>query len=122
MTKAMIEEVEEWRRRGAHLEGQAVDMIVELCRRKMSLAGMDEDEGYLELMFKDEVKNYLMRQAINAKSYQMMIEKGVIKDVFNMQTDTMPSEVSKCRSAKTGAYLQQMQGRNIRGRSFLRRA
>lgn len=42
------------------------DEIFRLCLRKMEICGIENREKYLPLLFRDEVKNYIIRRGINA--------------------------------------------------------
>lgn len=47
-----------------------VEEVIEICRRKIQLTGQAED--YMLLLLPDELKNYCIRNTINAISLAMM--------------------------------------------------
>lgn len=64
---------EELKRITAEFKGTAggvsdseTDEIFRLCLRKMEICGIENQEKYLPLLFRDEVKNYIIRRGINA--------------------------------------------------------
>ena len=42
------------------------DEIFRICLRKMEICGIENQEKYLPLLFRDEVKNFIIRRGINA--------------------------------------------------------
>ena len=42
------------------------DEIFRLCLRKMEICGIENREEYLPFLFRDEVKNFIIRRGINA--------------------------------------------------------
>lgn len=43
-----------------------VDEIYRLCLRKMEICGIENQDEYLPRLFRDEVKNFIIRRGINA--------------------------------------------------------
>ena len=50
---------------GGVTDGEA-DEIFRFCLRKMKICGIENQEEYLPLLFRDEVKNFIIRRGINA--------------------------------------------------------
>ena len=50
---------------GGVTDGEA-DEIFRICLRKMEICGIENQEKYLPLLFRDEVKNFIIRRGINA--------------------------------------------------------
>lgn len=67
--------VNEYRSKGCHLSDEEVEYIHWYCHRKMEVAKIENREEYLPLLFGDEVKNHLLRNAINATTILRMLEK-----------------------------------------------
>lgn len=94
-------------------------MIESLCKRKMEISRMKPDERYLELMFEDEVRNFLFRNAVNEMSTQMM--KEAKENVLNVRTVPMSSEMSECAGTTADEGMREVQGRNLRRGKIFRR-
>lgn len=47
--------------------------VVSLCVRKIEITGQKED--YMKLLLPDELKNYVIRRAINATTFLRQMEK-----------------------------------------------
>lgn len=103
MRKELREIVEEFRAADLHISDGEAEDIEKYCWRKMEVAKVENKEEYLPLLFRDEVKNYLYRLAVNATSILMMIKKEATESVRDMQTSTMPSKMPECVGAKSGA-------------------
>ena len=58
--------VSEWVNKGVHISQETVDYVLWYCERKMDVNGIENRKEYLPLLFRDELKNYLFRQAVNA--------------------------------------------------------
>lgn len=76
MRKELQEIVEEFRAADLHSSDEEAEEIENYCWRKMEVAKVENQEEYLPLLFRDEVKNYFFRMAVNAKSMLMMMEKA----------------------------------------------
>lgn len=64
--KELWEIVEEHRAKGILIEGEEVERVCGLCRRKMEICHVEDRKKYFPLLFRDELKNYLFRRAVNA--------------------------------------------------------
>lgn len=58
--------VSNWVKKGVHISQETVDYVLWYCERKMDVNRIENREEYLPLLFKDELKNYLFRQYVNA--------------------------------------------------------
>lgn len=67
--------VSDWTKKGVHISQETVDYVLWYCERKMDVNGIDNREEYLPLLFKDELKNYLFRQHINATTILRAAER-----------------------------------------------
>ena len=50
---------------GGVTDGEA-DRVFQYCLRKMEVCGIENQEEYLPLLFRDEVKNFIIRTGISA--------------------------------------------------------
>lgn len=58
-----------------HISQETVDYVLKCSERKMDVNGIKNREEYLPLMLKDELKNYLFRQYVNATTMQRAAER-----------------------------------------------
>ena len=72
MRSELAKIIEEYRSKGVQITDSEADSIKQYCYRKMDAAGIPDKEGYLPLLFADEVKNYLMRLSVNATTVLRM--------------------------------------------------
>lgn len=76
MDQTKIDEiVNEWAREGIHISQETVEHLIWYCNRKMDVCGIENREEYLPLLFKDELKNHLFREYVNATTLLRM-QKG----------------------------------------------
>lgn len=85
--------VREWRTRGINISDDEADGIYRYCIRKMEAAKARNPDEYIDLIYPDEIKNYLLRLSVNAATMQRRIKKEVDEDVFNLLTESMSSTV-----------------------------
>ena len=86
--------VEEWRAKGVDISDNEADDIYRYCIRKMEVAKVESPDEYIDLLYPDEVRNYLFRLSINATTMLRKFRKEVGEDVFNMYASSVPSTVS----------------------------
>ena len=73
MDQTKIDEiVSEWVRAGIHISQERVEDLIWYCNRKMDVCGSENREEYLPLLFKDELKNHLFREYVNATTLLRM--------------------------------------------------
>lgn len=65
--------VQDFRENICEISDEKAEEVLELCRRKAKLTGKDSD--YLEILFPDELKNYVFRRAVNATTILRQMEK-----------------------------------------------
>ncbi|MCM1559676.1 MAG: hypothetical protein NC123_09030 [Butyrivibrio sp.] len=65
--------VSEWVNKGVHISQETVDYVLWYCERKMDVSRIENREEYLPLLFRDELKNHLFRQSINATTMLRMM-------------------------------------------------
>lgn len=78
MTEELKKIITEWRRKGVHISDEEAEYILRYCKRKMEASKVSNPEGYLPLLYEDEVRNYLYRQSVNATTMlRKLKEEGV---------------------------------------------
>lgn len=78
MEQMKIDEImSECVRKGIHISQKTVEYLIWYCNRKMDVCGIENKEEYLPLLFKNELKNHLFREYVNATSLLRM-QKGYI--------------------------------------------
>lgn len=66
MTEELRQIAEGFRDVGGGVSEDEAEGILECSLRKMEVCGIKDRSGYLPLLFRDEVKNYIIRRGINA--------------------------------------------------------
>lgn len=86
-----IEEIaniaEQCRAEGYIISDSEIDEIIRHCIRKMEVAGIEDKERYLPMLFEDELKQYFIRRAINAVTLMREITKEAEINVCFVQTE-----------------------------------
>ncbi len=67
--------VSDWVKKGVHISQETIDYVLWYCERKMDVNKIENREEYLPLLFKDELKNYLFRQYVNATTMLRAMER-----------------------------------------------
>ena len=75
MDDVVCRTVEEIRAKGVDISDSEIDRIVRFCKRKMEIAS--QPEKYFDLLFPDEIKDYLFRRCINNVSRILEEEQDV---------------------------------------------
>ena len=78
MNEEMEQEVQKYRDKGIVVEQELIDYLIWYCHRKMEVAKVENRDEYLPLLFKDELKNYFTRLAINATTMLRMMGEEVL--------------------------------------------
>lgn len=86
--------VEQCRTEGHRISDAEIDEIIQHCIRKMEVAGIEDKEMYLPMLFEDELKQYLIRDAINAVTLLREIAKEAEKNVCFVQAEPMRQQMS----------------------------
>jgi hypothetical protein len=73
--KEIKEIVQEYRQKGFGISDQEAEKILLFSERKIGMMNLPDPEQYLELLFQDELKNYIYRNIVNAISLQRIVEK-----------------------------------------------
>ncbi len=67
--------VRDWVKKGVPVSQEAIDYVLWFCERKMDVNRIKNREEYLPLLFRDELKNHLFRQCINATTMLRAMER-----------------------------------------------
>lgn len=86
--------VKEWRDKGVDISDEEADSIYRYCLRKMDAARVNNTDDYIDLLYPDEIKDYLFRLSVNATSMLRIMRMEAIENVYGMQKNTMSSPVS----------------------------
>lgn len=78
MTEELRSIIAEWRGKGVQMSDEEAEDLLQFCNRKMDICKIQNQEDYLPLLYRDEVKNYLFRCSANAT---MMLRKMNEEDV-----------------------------------------
>lgn len=68
--------VDRCRETGLSIANEEVNDVYRHCLRKMELSKIKKPEEYLFWLFADEIKDYLVRRAVTAKTTLRMIYGG----------------------------------------------
>ena len=75
MPEELKDTVNSYRNNGVDIQDDEIEMVYQLCQRKMEVGKVPNKEEYLPILFKDELRNYLLRRVVNAVSLVRMVEK-----------------------------------------------
>lgn len=77
MTQHLWEIVAKYRNAGVPITDEEAESVCKFCYRKMEVGKIMDREEYLPLLFADEIRNYLLRLAVNATTMLRMIGEEV---------------------------------------------
>ncbi|MBQ9437647.1 MAG: hypothetical protein IJU50_04895 [Lachnospiraceae bacterium] len=66
---------EGFRKKGLEVSEGEAEKVRERCVRKMERCGIEDKEGYLPLLYEDELRNYLFGRTVNTITYIRMLLK-----------------------------------------------
>ena len=75
MSKELLEVVNEYRSNGITITDEEAEKVYDLCLRKIEINRIEDKEKYMSVLFRNEIKNYLFRRAVNATT---ILRKGEI--------------------------------------------
>ncbi len=101
MTQELWKVVGRCRDKGMLLSDCEAEKVCCYCYRKMEAAGIREQEEYLPVLYENELRDYLLRRAVNATTVLQMIGKEMLWNVYGMYADAVSPQVPKCLSTKT---------------------
>ena len=94
MPKRLWKFVEEWRAKGVYISDNDADDIYRYCIRKMEVAKVENPNEYINLLYPDEIRNYLFTISVNATTMLREIKTEVGENVFDLFTDSLSSTMS----------------------------
>ena len=71
MPKELWKTVEAWRENGIRISDEDAESVYKLCLKKMEITQIENKDSYIKLLFPDELKNFVFRHSINAKTLLM---------------------------------------------------
>lgn len=71
----IAEIVTEFRESICEISDEEVEDVLRMCKRKMEITG--KEESYLKLLLPDELKNHVIRRAVNATTILRWMEELV---------------------------------------------
>lgn len=81
MPERLKKVIEEYQDKGIDIPDEIAEEIYRHCLRKMEVAKVEKPEEYIDLLYPDEVRNYLFRLSINATTMLRMMKKEGVDDV-----------------------------------------
>lgn len=78
MTEELKNIVAKWRNKGVYISDEEAEDLLWYCKRKIKIAKILNPEGYLPLLYDDEVRNYLHRQSVNATTILRKVKEESI--------------------------------------------
>ena len=69
MTEETWKIANEAREQGIELLDVEAEKVFSLCERKMEIAQVENREEYMQILFFDELLNYVFRRTVNAKTF-----------------------------------------------------
>ena len=78
MTQNLAKVVDYYREKGIRVTDDEAESVYQYCQRKMEVAGIQSKDEYLPLLFADELRNHLIKIAINAASELLKQVKDVL--------------------------------------------
>ena len=77
MTERLWGIVNNFRNDGISVSDEEAEYVCKFCFRKMEVGKIQNKDEYLPVLFKDEIRNYIYRRAVNATSILRMEENKV---------------------------------------------
>ena len=81
MTAETNEIVQTYRNAGHFISDDDCEKVYELCERKMERGKIKDQEGYMPMLFQDELRNFLVRRFFNVVSMAIMDEERIERHV-----------------------------------------
>ena len=70
----LYKHVDKLRGQGIHITDEEVKEVYMYCLRKMEVAKVENPEQYIELLYPDELRHYIIRHGVNASTILRKIE------------------------------------------------
>lgn len=70
----LYKHVDKLRGQGIYITNEEVKEVYKYCLRKMEVAKVENPEQYIELLYPDELRHYIIRHGVNASTILRKIE------------------------------------------------
>lgn len=75
--KNLHRHVDKLKSQGIYITDEEAGEVYVYCLRKMEVANVEKPEQYIELLYPDELKHYIMRHGINACTILRQMEDAI---------------------------------------------
>lgn len=75
--KNLNRHVDKLKSQGIYITDKEAEEVYMYCLRKMEVAKVEKPEQYIELLYPDELKHYIMRHGINACTILRQMEDAI---------------------------------------------
>lgn len=73
----LYKHVDKLRGQGIHITDEEVKEVYMYCLRKMEVAKVENPEQYIELLYPDELRHYIIRHGINASTILRRMDDAI---------------------------------------------
>lgn len=77
MPEGLKKYIDVLRLQGIYITDTEAEEVYQYCFRKMEVANVEMPEQYIELLYPDELKHYIMRHGINACTILRQMEDAI---------------------------------------------
>ena len=75
--KNLHRHIDKLKSQGIYITDEEAEEVYMYCLRKMEVAKVEKPEQYIELLYPDELKHYIMRHGINACTILRQMEDAI---------------------------------------------
>ena len=75
--KKLYKHVDNLREQGIYITDEEVREIYMYCLRKMEVANVEQPDQYIELLYPDELRHYIIRHGINANTILRRMDDAI---------------------------------------------
>ena len=73
----LYKHVDKLRGQGIHITDEEVKEVYMYCLRKMEVANVEQPDKYIELLYPDELRHYIIRHGINASTILRRMDNAI---------------------------------------------
>ena len=73
----LYKHVDKLRGQGIHITDEEAKEVYMYCLRKMEVANVEQPEQYIELLYPDELRHYIIRHGINASTILRRMDNAI---------------------------------------------
>ena len=73
----LYKHVDKLRGQGIHITDEGAKEVYMYCLRKMEVANVEMPEQYIELLYPDELRHYIIRHGINASTILRRMDDAI---------------------------------------------